>query len=296
MHDLNAIAVFVEVARSGNFSAAAQKLNIPLSTVSRKVSELEKSLGLQLLERSTRNQRMTELGEAFFEQCQPGVRTFNAAVKMLETQQTEIAGTLRISVPPGIAEHLFLPIINIFQEQHPKAKISVFISERMIDRIDNDVDFSFRVGPQTDSSLISKTLLSYRHVLVASPTYISQHTPPLDVSELSQHRLIAFGFWNKPEKTWTLSHRKKPFGITFRPDLSFNDYTPILHATLQHQGIAEIPSILCSKAIKDKKLVRILPQHSFQKISLQAVYSSRTMAQLPRLFLDCCTDYLSSFS
>ncbi len=296
MHDLNAMAVFVQVVQSGSFSAAAKHLAMPLSTVSRKVSSLETSLKTKLLERSTRSLRLTEIGSAYFDHCRQGIEAFNTANLLVESRQVEVAGVLRISLPPSLAEGLFTPIIGLFQKRYPKAKVAVFITERIVDRIEEGIDLSFRVGPMADSSLITRRLLTYRHMLVAAPAYLAEHGSPKSPLELKGHRLIAFGFWRETEKRWTLSSKKKQETVAFEPDISFNDYAAILSATVLAQGIAEIPAILCNEALRQKVIVEVLPDWKFQDINLQAVHTgTKNMARLTRLFLDTCSEHIGAY-
>ncbi len=293
MFDLNAMAVFVQVVKSGSFSAAAIDLSMPLSTVSRKVSDLEMSLQVKLLERSTRSLRMTEVGEIYFDQCRRGIETFKLAEILVEKRQSIVSGTVRISLPPSLADPLFVPIIGLFQIRYPNANVAVYSSERNIDRVEEGVDLSFRVGPVADTSLISRRLLRYRHMLVTSPKYLATVDLPSSPSDLMGHRLIAFGFWREQRKCWILSRNKKQKTVTFEPNLSFNDYAAIHRSVVLGQGIAEIPSILCNEALRDKSMIELLPAWRFQNIDLQALHTgTKNMSRPARLFLETCSEQI----
>ncbi|MHA1524881.1 MAG: LysR family transcriptional regulator [Alphaproteobacteria bacterium] len=281
----------------GSFSAAARRLAMPLSTVSRKVSSLEASLNVKLLERSTRSLRLTEIGTAYFDQCRQGIGAFTTANLLVQDRQAQIAGMLRISLPPSLAQGLFVPIIGLFQKRYPQAKVAVFITERIVDRIEEGIDLSFRVGPIADSRLAARKLLTYRHLLVGAPAYLGEHASPQSPAALTKHRLIAFGFWREAEKRWTLSARKKQETVSFEPNVSFNDYAAILRAVIQGQGIAKVPSILCGEALSKREIVEILPSWQFQEINLQAVHTgTKNMARLTRLFLDACSEHIGFYA
>ena len=296
MHDLNAMAVFANVVQAGSFSAASKQLAMPLSTVSRKVSELEAGLNVKLLERSTRRLRLTEIGEAYFEQCQKGLEEFESANLLIENRQRDVSGVLRLSIPPNLSENLFMPIIERFQGRYPMARIKVLVSERKVDLIEDGIDISFRVGPLHDSSLIARKLLTYRHMLVASPGYLVDAGEPQKPDDLKSHRLIAFGVWGVSDNRWTLLTGKRSTTISFQPHLSINDYGGIERAAAQHQGIAEIPSILCVDSLRHNALVQVLPDWQFEPVDLQAVHTgTKNMSRLMRLFLDTCIDYVGEY-
>lgn len=287
MQNLNAMAIFVQVVRAGSFSAAAKKLAMPLSTVSRRVSELETSLNVKLLERTTRRLRLTEIGEIYFGQCEKGLEEFEAAERLIEDRQREVYGVLRLSIPPNLSDILFIPIIERFQEQYPMAQVKVFVTERNVDLIQDGVDLSFRVGPLSDSGLVTRKVLTYRHMLVASPEYLKKAGDPNGPTDLISHRLIAFGGWGHQDQTWTLVNDNRSKSIRFQPCLSINDYSAIERAVVQRQGIAEIPSIICAECLRHNALVEVLPDWHFQPVDLQALHTgTKNMSRLVRLFLD----------
>ncbi|MEX3008481.1 LysR substrate-binding domain-containing protein [Hoeflea sp. TYP-13] len=297
MHDLNAVAVFVQVAQSGSFSAAAKELSMPLSTVSRKVSDLENSMKVKLIERSTRSLRLTDIGAIYYEHCKRGLEEFQAADLAVEDRQNEVTGLLRISLPPNLAETLFAPIIGEFHRQYPKARVAVLVAERIVDLVEDGIDLSFRVGIMRDTSLVARRLLTYRHVLVASPEYLSTQGTPSTLADLSDHRFVTFGFTPASGPRWTLYRGNRTEEIDIKPALCVNDYAAVKRAALLGQGITELPSIFCGQAFRDHALVPVLPEWQFQEISLQALHSGRrNMSRLAQLFLDCCSEHIEALA
>ncbi len=293
MHDLNAAAVFVQVAQAGSFSAAAKELSMPLSTVSRKVADLENSMKTKLLERSTRSLRLTDIGAIYLEHCRRGLEEFQAADLAVEDRQNDVSGLLRISLPPNLAETLFAPIIATFQEHYPQTRVAVLVAERIVDLVEDGIDLSFRVGIMRDTSLVARKLLTYRHLLVASPDYIENNGTPKTLDELAVHRFVTFGYTPASGPRWTLYRDNHATEVQIKPALCINDYAAVQRAVLLGQGITELPSIFCAQPIQDGRLVPVLPDWRFQEISLQALHSGRrNMSRLSRLFLGCCGEHI----
>ncbi|KZK82841.1 HTH-type transcriptional regulator DmlR [Pseudovibrio sp. Ad13] len=293
MQDLNAIAIFAEVAKAGSFSGAAKVLRLPLSTVSRKVADLEAQIGAKLLERTTRRMRLTEIGDQFYQACLPGLEAFKAADRVVEQSQSVVLGDLKVTVPPNLAEALFIPVIGQFRLQYPQVRIHMIVSERNLDFIEDDVDLSFRVGPKPDSGLTLTKLAAYRHVLVASPSYIAEQGTPQRPEDLMQHALIGFGFWQKPEISWQLSRKSEERTIRFAPDIAINDYSALQSAIKSGLGIGELPSILCQDALKKRSLVEVLPEWRFPEIDLHAMHTGKqNQSRLTRLFLETCVSMI----
>lgn len=291
MRDLNAIALFVEVVNCGSFSGAARKLDTPLSTISRKVAQLEDELGLRLLNRSTRKLSLTEVGADYFEQCRKGIEAFQHADTALLNKKQGISGTLHISVPPNLAETLFMPLAGQFQALHPEAKIKIAVTERILDLVEDTIDLSFRVCPVKEPGLVTRRLAHYQHRLLASPAYIATHDLPTSLDELTEHRLIGFGFWNKKTIKWALSQKTTTKLIDTEPVIAVNDYAAVIRAIELGFGIGEAPEILCQQLLKEKRLITVLPQWTFPTIELAAVHlGKKNMPPIARAFLDFCVE------
>src|ERR1700738_3242272 len=205
MVDLNSLKVFAEMVEAGSFSGAARRLKMPLSTVSRRLSELEDQLNLRLLERSTRKLRLTDVGSGVLEFAKRTEELSDAIDNVVSIHLSNVTGTLRLSAPPSISDSLLAPLVGAFQASYPNVRVQIFITERIVDQIAEGVDLSFRVGELEDSALVARKILTYRHQLVASPAYLEKCKPPKSPQDLLGHRLLAFSFW-KPENTWHFNH------------------------------------------------------------------------------------------
>ncbi|MFK5947310.1 MAG: LysR substrate-binding domain-containing protein [Methylococcales bacterium] len=299
MKDLFSIALFVKVVQLKSFSEVSRRVGVSVSTVSRKVSQLEESLGARLLERSTRKLRLTQIGQEYFELCQRGINEFEAASLMVNNHQTETEGVLRISVPPSLDKCLVLPLVARFQTQFPKVRIRIWATDRKVNLIEDGVDIALRVGELKDSSLVARKLLKYRHILVASPTYIEKMGMPKYPSELSQHSLLSF-----TESFGDANWKFMKDGVTeihkVHERLALNDHVGIQIAAESDLGITEIPSIICGEALHAKRLIEVLPDWQFcamchsSHVTLSAVYPCKqNLSRSVRMFKDFCVENIN---
>jgi DNA-binding transcriptional LysR family regulator len=170
MADLNSLIVFAKVVETNSFSKAARRLKMPISMVSRRIAELEDQLGVRLLERSTRNLRLTELGAEVLEHATRTAEIGEAVENIVSNRLSTISGTLRLSAPPTISDTLLTPLVIAFQASYPDVRVQIFATDRHIDHIAEGIDLAFRLGRLRDSSLVARKILTYRRQLVASPS------------------------------------------------------------------------------------------------------------------------------
>ncbi len=284
MSDLNALLIFAKVVEATSFSEAARRLGMPISTVSRKVAELEDQLGVRLLERSTRQLRLTDVGADVLEHAQKGVEVSEAVDSVVSNQLAEVKGTLRFSAPPSIADSVLAPLVTAFQASYPQVHVHVLVTDRFVDHIAEGIDLVFRVGPLEDSALIARKVLRYRHQLVASPEYLENVKAPRKPIDLLNHRLLAFSFWN-PQNSWTFANGEKKETITFHPYLAMNDYAGLANALVSGAGIGDLPPIVCPDLLKNGKLVEVMPNWRFRTVDVSVVHlGNRHIPRPVRLF------------
>ncbi len=290
MIDKNAMALYVKVVENISFSRAAQREGVPVSTVSRKISELERALGVRLLERSTRHLRMTEVGQDYYERCRRGLEEFEAANLLIRDRQTEVSGTLRISVPPSVSDVLVAPLVAGFQTLYPNVVFRVLVTNRRVHLIEDGIDLAMRVGELEDSNLVARRLIRYRHLLVATPEFLGKVGHLQSPSQLTDQPLIAFSPWYG-ELVWYLTDGKKVEKLLVEPRFSINDYNGVQRSVLDGLGIGEIPSIVCGNALEEGRLVEVTPKWQFEPVTLFAVYSARlNLSRVVRLFKDFCVE------
>ena len=286
MSDLNALIVFAKVIEARSFSEAARRLKMPVSTVSRRVADLEDQLGARLLERSTRNLRLTDVGADVLEHANRILEISEALDGHVSNQLSQVAGVLRLSAPPSISDSLLMPLVGAFQAAYPAVRVQILITERKVDHIADGVDLAFHVGPMQDSALVARRILTYRHQLVASPAYVAGRPPPQRPQELLDHRILAFSHW-KPENHWTFTHvhGQDKETVTFLPHLGINDFAGVTAGLLAAQGIGDLPPIVQPELMRDGRLVEIMPDWRFPLFDLSIVHlGSRRLMRPVRLF------------
>jgi DNA-binding transcriptional LysR family regulator len=286
MADLNALAVFAKVVEAGSFSEAARRLKMPISTVSRRVAELEDQLGVRLIERSTRNLRLTELGAEVLEHAIRSAELSEAVESIVSNRLADVSGTLRLSSMPSVSDTLTTPLVTAFQATYPNVRVQILVTERMVDLIADGIDLAFRLGPLKDSSLVARRILTYRHRLVASPSYLKDREPPRSPQDLLSHRLLTFSYW-RPENSWTFVHknRRDKETLTFQPHLAMNDFAGLAPALVAGAGIGDLPPVVQPTLIEEGRLVEVMPDWRFRTYDLSLVHvGNRHLSKPCRLF------------
>ena len=280
--DLNSLMMFAKVVEVNSFSEAARRLQIPVSTVSRRIAELEDQLGVRLLERSTRSLRLTDVGSDVLEHAQHSAELSEAVEGIVSNHLSNVSGVLRLSAPPSISDSLLAPLVGAFQSSYPNVRVQIFVTERIVDQIAEGVDLSFRVGELEDSSLVARRILSYRHQLVVSPAYLGKRRPPRTPQDLLSHRLLAFSFW-KPENTWHFAHAngREKETLTFQPYLSINEYAGLAAALLAGTGIGDLPPIVQPELLRTGRLVEVMPKWRFRTFNLSIVHLGKRYIPRP---------------
>ncbi len=294
--DKNAMALYVRVVEAGSFSKAASREGMPVSTVSRKIADLEKALGVRLLERSTRQLRTTEIGQDYFESCRRGLTEFEAADSLVTQRQAEISGRLRISVPPSMSDLAIVPVVTAFQERYPKVTVHCLVTERYVDYIADGIDLSIRVGHpgNRDSNVVVRTVAVHRPRLLASPGYLARIEPVTRPQDVVPHVHVAFSRWERPV-VWTLNSDRQSVRIEPKPRLVLNDYAGVLQGLVGGLGISELPGFLCKAALRQGRLVEVLPEWQFASVKLAAAFpSNRHLSPLVRAFTNFCAQHFES--
>jgi DNA-binding transcriptional LysR family regulator len=281
MLDLNALALFAKVAEARSFSGAARQTGTPTSTVSRRIADLETLLGVRLIERSTRSLRLTDVGAEILRHARHGTEIVDAVESIVSHHRSEVAGFLRLSAPPSISDSLLVPLVTAFQELHPAVRVQLFITERTVDLIVDGVDLAFVVGAALDSTHIRRRLLSYRHRLVASPSYLAGRPLLLTPDDLVEQRLLSFAYGSANDR-WLLRHEngRDTATVPLRPTLAMNDYMGIASALVAGAGVGELPPIVHPELVRDGRLVEVLPAWHLDTLDLSLVRIDN--AYLPR--------------
>lgn len=285
--NLNDLLVFAEVVERGGFTAAGNALAIPKSNVSRTVSRLEAALGVQLLERTTRKQTLTEIGQMYYEHCSRIKEELESASASIETLSDTPKGRLRVCASVTVGQNLIGPHLAEFAHTYPEVKIDLRLTNRRVDLIDEGFDVVIRVGKLPDSSLIGKYLCSQELHLYAAPGYIEESDDPLWApDDLVKHRCLLMNAMSERPQ-WQLQSGEEIKVIDFEPAFSCDNFYVLQQLAIDGLGITTLPDYMCKKYLEDGRLMRVLDNWIGSKVDFHAlVRSSGGVTAKIRAFLD----------
>ncbi len=275
MIDLNEIAVFIKVVEAGSFSAAAKALGYPRATVSRKVSQLESSLGIRLLQRTTRKLNLTDLGRDYYLKCSSALSEVeHANLEVTDSQQVP-SGILRIAAPIASQRGFINDWITEFLLIHKNVSAEVSLSDDVVDLIEGGFDVAFRAGKLNDSSLVARKLGDTRLILCASPDYLKQSTPLNSLKDLKQHDCILFGSSHK-QMSWRFQSSKRSEVVQVSGRVTVNSMEYILQSCLAGLGVAVLPVAMIAEYVTARRLQIVLAQYSSEADGLFIMYPSKS--------------------
>ena len=254
--NLNDLAIFALVVKNRSFTQAALEAGISKAWVSQKISQMEATLGIKLLNRTTRSLSLTLGGEILFEHCQAMLREVIHAENHLREYAKAPSGTLIITCPEISGLELFPNLLHDFKLLYPQIRTHLIITDQFMDLTQHGIDFAFRTGKLSDSGLVYRFIGVVPRCLVASPKYLSNNAPIKSPEDLLDHKLLK----HSPLPDWPLKNREETFKIHVKNPVIDSNSLIFLHkmACLNH-GIAFLPYYLCSNALKNKRLVKVLP-------------------------------------
>jgi DNA-binding transcriptional LysR family regulator len=289
MDRLTAIQVFLEVARTGSFTKAADNLDMSRPMVTRYISALEDWAGVSLLQRTTRNVSVTPSGEAYLEKCkQIQDIAFDIEVKS-KASANEPRGAIRVASSVSFAQSQFKTLIAKFLEKYPEVSIDLVVTDRQVNLIDSHVDFAIRITNNLDPSIVSKQLGTCHSCLVASPDYVKKHGQIKKIEDMKKHTLVAHDHFKNTRLVLRKNERAEE--LSFNSQFSSNETLLLLEAAFEGLGIVMLPRYLVQSQIQQKRLVHILPDWSLPEIGLHIVFTNRKfIAPQVRLFIDYLTE------
>jgi len=286
MDRLTSLTAFVRVVDSGGFSAAGRRLNMSTTMVSNHIQALEERLGARLLHRTTRKVSLTEVGKAYYDRCTQILADIEQADDIAGALQSTPRGTLRIYTATHIVQFV-APVVAEFLIAYPEAKVDLTIGEREVDLIDEGFDIAIRLIPPPDSSLIVRSLATWRHVLCCSPAYLEKHGPLRQLTELSDHNCVRHVLYPF-EDEWRFVDRKgTPASVRVSGNLISNSGETLRRAALQGVGILLAPGFLIADDLDQGRLIRLLPEYRPVEFAMNAVYPHRHhLSAKVRSFID----------
>jgi len=286
MDRLTSLTAFVRVVDSGGFSAAGRRLNMSTTMVSNHVQSLEDRLGARLLNRTTRKVSLTEIGKTYYDRCVQILADLEQADDIAGSQQSTPRGTLRIYTATHIVPFI-APVVAEFLATYPDLKVDLNMGERTLDIIEEGFDVAIRLTPPPDSSLIVRSLATWRHVLCCSHPYLEKHGRPQALSDLSGHNCVRHALYPFGDE-WRFEDRKgAQASVRVSGNLISNSGDTLRTAALQGIGISLAPGFLIHDDLEEGRLVRLLPEYRPVELSMNAVYPHRHhLSAKVRIFID----------
>jgi DNA-binding transcriptional LysR family regulator len=289
--DLNDVLVFTKVVQAGSFVGASRELEMPKSTVSRKVSELEERLGARLLQRTTRKLALTDVGRTYFDHATRVVAELEEAERAVTRMQETPRGLLRVTIPLNFG--FLAPIVATFMRRYPEVQLELIGTDRTVDLVEEGFEVAIRAGELGDSSLIARSLGMLTSYLVASPDFLRRQGAPKAPEQLARFDCIVFGA-GADRNTWKLTRAGKITAVPLRPRLIVNDFELLGEAARSGLGIAVLPLFRCIDDLRTKRLRRILPEWCARQIPIHAVYpSTRQLSPKVKAFLDHLREHMT---
>lgn len=259
--DLNDYFYFAHVVEKGGFAAAGRALDLPKSLLSRHVKQLEDRLGVRLIQRTSRQFVVTDLGQAFYRRARAALDEMEAAEAEVRCQTDSLAGRVRVSCSVGMAQYALGDIVSRFLLEHPGVEVILNVTNRPVNLVESGIDLALRghVGSLPDSSLIQRTVARSPWFLFASPKYLERAGCPSTPEELGSHAGMKAG-WRPEQGEWSLTGPKGArYTVRFRPKLCSDDMSTLKKATAAGLGIVALPGYVCREELLAGELVCVLP-------------------------------------
>jgi DNA-binding transcriptional LysR family regulator len=283
---LGRLVAFVAVAEAGSFTAAAERLNTTKSAVSQAVAVLERELGEQLLQRSTRKLAITEAGESFLADCRALLAAAEGVMERAHTGRAQPSGTLRLTSTQAMGG-MVAGWIATYREHYPAMRVDFVPTDRRLDLIAERFDLTIRIGPMADSSLRAVVLEELELWTVAAPRYLARHGTPRNPRELVRHEWIALSLLPTP---WSVDFVRggRKLRVKTRGSISVASTEPLLRLVIEGAGISFFPSIADVRAeVEAGRLVRLFPGWTTRRMFLYAAYPGSIAAPAKtRAFID----------
>lgn len=290
MDKLASLRALVKVVESGSFAEAGRQLRLSRSAISKYVRDLEESLGVQLLNRTTRQASPTENGQMYFERAVVILSEIDAADQAVTQLQSAPRGLLRINAPMSFGTMRLGPALADFMTKYPDLQLQLVLSDDLLDPVQDGFDVTLRIAELESSSLIARKIVPVERVVCASPDYLKHHGTPIHPQDLRNHVSLTYGFLLTGNQ-WKLTDRDGVHWIQPTWSLCVNNAEVLRDVAVKGRGIALIPEFIAAEALKNGSLQAVLENYTAPPLALYAVYPpTRHLAVKVRLFIDFLVD------
>lgn len=284
--EFTSLQAFVKVVQTGSFTRAAEALSTEKARLSRLISQLEKELGVRLLERSTRALSLTESGREFFERAVGILAALEEAQRAMQKAQGEPRGTLKLTCGVEFGMIAVSDWINRYLQRYPQLRVDADYTSRVLDIVHEGFDLAIRVGPLADSALSARKLGDLHYGLFAAPDYLQRRGLPADPQALTEHATLAFA-GGRHQASWQLQREAQSQRVELAPRIKANNIFAICDAASSGLGIAQLPLIVAAPALQAGRLQAVLPDWRPPSVPVHAVFASaRYLTPKVRAFID----------
>jgi DNA-binding transcriptional LysR family regulator len=292
---LRDMSLFVEVVRTRSFTAAAANLDMPPSTLSRRIAGLERSLGLALLTRTTRRVNVTDAGADYFARSAHLVEEARVAHEQIRRGAAVATGTLRVSCSPDFAAFYLPPLLEAFTRQHPAVNVELDLSPRVVDLYGEQLDAAVRIGSLPDSGLVARRLGTLSRGLFASPSYLKNAGIPTSPHDLKGHICVRLQPGDAG-RVWRLSAGPQHDGETLRIEVDgrfvAGSISMVRELVLRGAGIGALDQLIVREDVAQGRLILVLPDWAMTPSPVHLLTVSRFAPARVRLFGDLLADRL----
>ncbi len=260
MYDLNLMVIFAHVVNEQSFSAAARKLGVSRSSVSKAVLKLEHALGASLLNRSTRHLSLTEVGSAFFDYCTRINYEADQAHKMIDSLNTQPRGVLKVAASVAFGTLHIAPAIGDFMRRYPELAIDMTITDRVVDLTEEGYDVVISVTKDLPQALVARKLAPIRRKLCATPDYFEEFGTPLLPQDLVKHNCLDY-IHSGDKGLWRFNGPGGEVSVPVSGRLRINDDEALSQVVLGGFGLALLPTFIIGKDIQAKRLKSVLSEY-----------------------------------
>ncbi|MGJ5033468.1 LysR family transcriptional regulator [Bradyrhizobium sp. HKCCYLRH3059] len=286
MDKLSSLRAFVKVVESGSFAEAGRQLRLSRSAISKYIGELEQSLGVQLIVRTTRHASPTETGQLYFERAVSILAELDAADQAVSQSQAAPRGLLRVNAPMSFGTMRLGPVVADFMARYPELQLQIVLSDDLLDPVQDGFDVTLRIAELESSSLVARRIMPVERVICAAPAYLARHGTPGSPEELRRHTSLTYGFLLTGNQ-WKLTGRDGDHWVQPAWSLCVNNAEVLRDVAIMGQGIALIPRFIAADALESGALTAILADYAAPPLALYAIYPpTRHLSVKVRLFID----------
>lgn len=272
MDRITAMQVFVSVVDSGSQSAAADQLDLSRPVVSRYLAELEEWAGARLLHRTTRKLSLTAAGAEMLPRCRQMLELATDMKNVVAIPEHAPQGLLRITVSTSFGQAQLAAAVAEYVKLYPGVTVDMLLLDRVVNLVEERIDLAIRISKELDPNLIARRLTVCRSVVCASPAYLREHGMPTQPEQLALHNCLTHSYYGS---VWLLERDNEPVNVAVKGNISANDATSLVQATLAGAGVTLLPTFLAAPFIRSGQLQALLSEYHPQEFGVFGVYASR---------------------